>query len=166
MSAPPKIDKTAVITALRGRLRDNLEKLTAAQGAAQSGAVHEETRQEDPKDTRAIEATYLARGLAERVETLRTDIATVGSMQPHAFSPQDSIALGALVGLEDEDGNTAVYFLARCGGGEKLVVDGTTIQVLTTTSPLGSALIEKHVDDDIALDLPTRHLEACVCWIA
>ena len=45
----------------------SMSALTASQKTVQSGAIHEETRQEDPKDTRAIEATYLARGLAERV---------------------------------------------------------------------------------------------------
>ncbi len=161
-----KINKTKVIAALRTRLSDNLAALTAAQDKAQSGAVHEETRQEDPKDTRAIEATYLARGLAARVETLRSEIAVVGSMEARAFAPGDSIALGALVGLEDADGNETTYFLAPCGGGEKIAVGKSDIQVLTTSSPLGSALIERYVDDDIALALPNRRFEACITWVA
>ncbi len=161
-----QINKTKVIAALRRRLSDNLNALAAAQGAAQSGAVHEETRQEDPKDTRAIEATYLARGLAERVETLRSEIAVVGSMEPRTFAPEDAIALGALLGIEDEEGAETAYFLAPCGGGEKITVEGTVIQVLTTTSPLGSALIERCVGDDFALELPNRHFEACVIWVA
>lgn len=159
------IDKKQVVAALRARLRERLSALTAAQGAAQSGAVHEETRQEDPKDTRAIEATYLARGLAERVESLRNDIAAVGSMEPRLFSPEDSAALGALLGLEDEDGDEVVYFLAPCGGGEKLAVDGVAIQVLTPTSPLGSALIDKGVGEDVDAYLPNRRLQACITWI-
>lgn len=161
-----RIDKKKAIAELRARLRERLSALTAAQGAAQSGAVHEETRQEDPKDTRAIEATYLARGLAERVETLRNDIAAVGSMEPRAFSPEDSAALGALLGLEEENGEEVVYFLAPCGGGEKLAVDGVTVQVLTPTSPLGSAMIDKVVGDDIDAYLPNRRLQAYITWIA
>ena len=160
------IDKKKVIGELRARLRERLSALTAAQGAAQSGAVHEETRQEDPKDTRAIEATYLARGLAERVETLRNDIAAVGSMEPRIFSPEDTVAIGALLGLEDEGGVEVVYFLAPCGGGEKLSVDGVTVQVLTPTSPLGSALIDKAAGEEVDAYLPTRRFQACIAWIA
>jgi len=161
-----RVDKTRIIAALRARLRENLNSLTAAQGAAQSGATHEQTRQEDPKDTRAIEAAYLARGLAERVETMRSEIAVVGTMQGRSFSSQDSIAMGALVGLKSGDEEEAVYFLTPCGGGEKITVDGIVIQVLTTTSPLGAAVIEKRVGDEIELVLPTRRLEAVVSWIA
>ncbi len=160
------VDKKKVIAELRARLRERLSALTAAQGAAQSGAVHEETRQEDPKDTRAIEATYLARGLAERVETLRNDIAAVGSMEARVFSPDDSVAIGALLGLEDADGDEVIYFLAPCGGGEKLAVDGVAVQVLTPTSPLGSALIDKNTGEDVDAYLPTRRLQACIAWIA
>ncbi len=166
MGNPLQVSKVKIIEALRTRLRDNLEALTAAQGAAQSGAVHEETRQEDPKDTRAIEATYLARGLAERVETLRTDISAIGSMVAQPFSADAPIAIGALVGLEEDDGSEKVYFLARCGGGERLDVDGLAIQVLNPTSPLGSALIEKHADDEVEIDLPNRQLIATVSWVA
>ncbi len=160
------VDKVRVIQALRSRLWEKLQALTSAQDSAQMGAVHEETRQEDPKDTRAIEAGYLARGLAERVESLRSEIASVGSMQPRDFGEGDTIAIGALVGLEDGDGEETVYFLAPFGGGEKITVDSLEFQVLTTTSPLGAALIEKRVDDDIEIELPTRQLEACVVWIA
>ncbi len=164
--AEKNIDKAAVVAALRTRLRERLAALNGAQGAAQSGAIHEETRQEDPKDTRAIEASYLARGLAERVETLKDEIAAVGAMTAAAFAPDDTIAVGALVGVEDEDGVETVYFLTRHGGGEKIMVDGTSIQVLNTTSPLGRALIEKTAGDEIEVDLPTRHLEVAVAWIA
>jgi len=160
------VDKKEVIGQLRARLRERLSALTAAQRAAQSGAVHEETRQEDPKDTRAIEATYLARGLAERVETLRNDIAAVGSMEPRVFAPDDSVALGALLGLEEADGDEVVYFLAPCGGGERLAVDGVAVQVLTPTSPLGSVLIEKGAGEEVDVSLPARRLQATIAWIA
>ena len=160
-----KIDKRKIIAALRARLRANLATLTAAQDRAQSGATHEETRQEGPKDTRAIEAGYLARGLAERVETLRDEIAAVGSMEATVFDTSDTIAIGALVGLEDCGGNETAYFLAPCGGGERITVDGSEILILTTTSPLGNALIEKRVDDDIELELSARRIDAQVLWI-
>ena len=60
-------DKNELIEALRARVTAELRTLRESQRAAQEGATHEETRQEDPKDTRAIEAQYVSRGLAERV---------------------------------------------------------------------------------------------------
>ena len=69
-----KLDKARVLDALRLRTRQSLERLIASQQATQAGATHEETQPENDKDTRAIEATYLARGLAERVESLENGV--------------------------------------------------------------------------------------------
>ena len=50
---PSSIDKRKVLNLLRAKLEADLRNFTTSQNAAQAGAVHEETRQEDPKDTRA-----------------------------------------------------------------------------------------------------------------
>src|SRR5690606_13474742 len=71
------IDKRAVLRALHARLAERLAGLTSSQKTAQAGATHAEANQEHAKDTRAIEQQYLARGLAERVETLREAVAAL-----------------------------------------------------------------------------------------
>jgi transcription elongation GreA/GreB family factor len=158
------IDKKEVLTLLRAKLDADLRSFTASQGAAQAGATHEETRQEDPKDTRAIEATYLARGLAERVEMIRDAVAVFSRLVPVDFDPEDPIAVTALVGLEHKSGEESVYFLVPSAGGETLVLDGTTIRTLTPGSPLGGVLIGKKVDDEVELNLPGKRLAARIAW--
>jgi hypothetical protein len=59
-----EIDKARGLEVLRRRITETLDGLVDSQNAAQAGSIHEETRAEDPKDTRATEASYLARGLA------------------------------------------------------------------------------------------------------
>ncbi len=86
-------------------------------------------------------------------------------MEPRVFAPDDSVALGALLGLE-ADGDEVVYFLAPCGGGERLAVDGVAVQALTPTSPLGSALIDKGAGEEVDVYLPARRLQALIAWIA
>jgi len=154
------IDKNAVLAALRERLAATLDSLTASQQAVQSGATHPEARQEHPKDTRSIEAGYLARGLAERVETLRDGLRTLDLLRLREFADDEPAAPGALVTLIDEEDREACYFLAPAGGGERIVVSGQTVLVLTPRSPLGSAIAGRRAGDSIAVELPSGMLRA------
>ena len=65
-----RLDKAALLTALRAQIAADLDALIASQKRAHEGATHEEARPESDKDTRATEASYVARGLAERVSSL------------------------------------------------------------------------------------------------
>jgi hypothetical protein len=159
------IDKQLVLEALQARLCANLASLVASQRATQSGATHEETRQEHPKDTRAIEATYLARGLAERVETLQKGVTLLESLALRSFGPNDPIGLTALVGFENEEAEPQVSFLVPCAGGEVLEVEGMSIQCLSPGSPLGRALVERQVDDEIEIALPGGRHTLTITWV-
>ncbi len=159
------IDKTRVLLALRQRLAETLDRLTAAQASAQSGATHSENRQEHAKDMRSTEASYLSRGLADRAETLASDVATL-----HAFALQvrgdvDVVQIGDLVGLVDEAGAETIYFLAPVGGGEKLDVAGARILVVTPRSPLGEALVGSQLGDVVTITRPAGRVELEIDWI-
>ena len=157
-------DKNKLAEALRERVARELQTLRESQQAAQDGAIHEETRQEDPKDTRAIEAQYVARGLAERVEELQRTVAILAHMQLDTFGSDDPIDVSAVVGLKDGDGEK-IYFLVPVAGGESLEVDGSVVQTLTPSSPLGLAMVGKCVDDEVELALPGRQIVAEVDWV-
>lgn len=160
----PEIDKQELLNLLRARIEADLQSFTTSQTAAQSGATHAETRQEDPKDTRAIEATYLARGLAERVESMRTATAVLSRLELADFGPDDPIGVTALVALEGASGEQSIYFLVPFAAGEVLEAGGVTIRTLTPGSPLGQALIGRQVDDEVELSLPGRLLTATIAW--
>ncbi len=162
---PRRPDKQALIDALREKLVDELRTVRESQQAAQNGAIHEETRQEDPKDTRAIEAQYVARGFAERVEDLQASLAVLSRIRLDSFGPEDPVGLSALVGIHDGD-REKVYFVVPVAGGETLDVESTTVLTLTPSSPLGAALCGKQVDDEIELQLPGRRLSATLEWIS
>jgi transcription elongation GreA/GreB family factor len=148
------VDKARVLAALRERVAAQLAALTTSQRTAQSGATHAEAKQEHPKDTRAIESQYLARGLAARVETLHDVLGMLHALAPVDFDDDDPIALTALVSVETDDGDESLYFLVPAGGGETLVVDDATIQAVTPASPLGHALIGRRVEDEVSVELP------------
>lgn len=149
------IDKQAVHAALEEYLDAELAQLQRAQRATQEGATHEESRPENDKDTRALESTYLARGLSDRVAALENGVAAFKGLRPRTFGPDDPVALEAVVAIEFEpDGTLAYYYLAAAGAGHKLSIGPLTLHTLTPKSPLGKALIGRYVDDEVEYRSP------------
>lgn len=142
MAALPS--KEALREELLTQLTADLATIEGAHRATTAGAIHEEARAEDDKDTRAIEQSYLARGQAMRIEELRGAIAAVRAMPIAGLAEDDAIVLGALITVE-EHGKSQVLFLAPDGGGKMLA--GGRVQVVAPRSPLGRALIGKRAGD-------------------
>lgn len=150
---PSALDKAGVLKALRERLERDLAVATDAQRQTQSGATHEEAKPENDKDTRALEASYLARGQAQRVLELTQALASASALVLREFGPETPIAASALVALDDGS-TTAHYFLSPVGGGMSVEVDGVVVRVLTPASPLGRALIGQIEGADIEVQTP------------
>lgn len=145
---PSSSPKAALKAALIEALEAALAAARAAHASAMEGAFHEEAKAENDKDTRGLEQSYLARGVAQRVVDLETGLAQVQAM---TIEPAAKVAIGSLVTTEDaDDAATQTYFIAPAGGGTAL---GAT-QVLTLSSPIGRALANKQLDDEIEIALP------------
>lgn len=125
-------------------LTDALATLERAQQDAMVGATHAEAKPENDKDTRALEQSYLARGQAARVADLREAVAEAALLPVRAFDEDAPIALGALVTVDQGD-KTVHMLISRHGGGSRLA-EGA-VQVVTTRSPLGAALMGKRAGD-------------------
>lgn len=147
----PKLDKAAVWQALLEQVEADLRSATESQRATLEGATHEESRPENDKDTRALEASYLARGLAQRVVDLKAALAALKALSKETFVDGHPIAAGALVEVEDEDGHKSWYLLAPAGGGVKVRVAAVDVRVVTPQAPLGEALLGKRRGDDLEL---------------
>ncbi len=134
-------------------LSQTLADLEKAHEATVEGATHAEAKPENDKDTRALEQTYLARGQAQRVVEVRTEVAEVQAMPLRAFAAGARVALGALV--EVTEGEVArLYFIAPGGGGTRLA--SGRVDVVTPKSPLGRALIGKEIGDVMEVKLGDR----------
>ena len=148
-------DKTLLLRALVERLGDELASIESSQRAAQQVAVHPETRQEDPKDTRAIEAGYLARGLAERAETLRHACAMLAAFELRDFGEDTPIASSALVTLENEsEGRRLRVFLLPMADGEAIALNGGEVRPVSPASPLGRALVGRTAGESLEVRTP------------
>lgn len=149
------IDKASVKARLLRDLTARLERMIASANETRLGAIHEESRPENDKDTRGLEASYLARGQAFRVAELTDEKLRLEALRLREFGPDDPIALSALVEIEREDGLRRVVFLSPSGGG--IVLEGEPeIQVLTSETPLGRALLGKRAGDDFTLRIQGR----------
>jgi len=142
------MNKREILAAALAQMKaQHAAALTSAE-ATRAGAVHEEAKPENDKDTRALEASYLARGQAMRVEELGESIERLRFLALRDYGPDDAIGLGALVTLEDESGERRV-FLVPVGGGLSVETPEGAVQLLSPAAPLGRALVDAHEGDEI-----------------
>lgn len=142
----PSIDKHALIAALREDIARTVAVLARAAHEAREAATHEESKPENDKDTRAVEAAYLAGAQADRARDLERASAALAALDLERFSSRAPISAGALIEIE-QGGATSCYFLAPQGGGLKVTIGGVLVQVITPQSALGRELLGKSEGD-------------------
>lgn len=147
----PAVDKHELLRELKAQLSAELERGRRRALDAAEGATHEENRAEGDKDMRATEASYVARGQAQRVQELDAALTRLNAMPILEFAADARIQCSAVVLLEHA-GRRTRYFLVSAAGGHKLLCTGAEIQTLTTQSPLGSALLGLSVGDEAELE--------------
>ncbi len=160
----PATDKHEIFSALRTKLQQELELARSSQRQTEAGATHEESKPENDKDTRALEASYLARGQARRVLELEKALAKMGALAPRNFTTDAPAALGAVVLVETEEGLRS-YLLAPAGGGLQLSVGTLTLTVVTPQSPVGRALLGRRAGDDVDIRTPEGVRECSVAEV-
>ncbi len=154
-----RTDKAAIVRAIVADLASKEETIRAAAASATENATHEQSKPENDKDTRALEASYLAGGYAARARDLKAMQRALELMALRAFGDDDPIEQSAIVELSRE-GKRERFFLALHGGGLKVTLGKQTITVVTPESPLGIALLEKRVGDDVELGRTTMEIVA------
>ncbi len=161
----PAIDKAQLVARLRELLEADLQLITQGQLEAQAGATHQEAKAEGDKDMRSTETSYLARGLAKRVSELRASIAQLSSFRPRSFDGDSPLGLGALVRVENDEGETSSYFLSPSGGGITVALAADKVLVVTPSSPIGRALIGRQAGDEVELATPQGQRTLCIATV-
>ena len=147
--------KSAAVSALNQALQDELGALESVAAMARDEATSSETKAEGKYDTRATEASYLARGQAVRIAELRRLQAWYDRLDLSDVSP-DRVRLGTLVEIEREQPEWV--FLAPFGG-SRVDIQGHRIRVISPSSPLGKALLDLQPGDAMEVDTPRGMLE-------
>jgi transcription elongation GreA/GreB family factor len=148
--------KRGLLSQLMAQVDAEIGGMRKAALDAAVAATHEEAKPENDKDTRALEASYLAAGQAERVRTLEVARKLLAQMEVKTLDPTSPICASAVITLEDENEKRTMFFMAPHGGGVRLDLEDadtsrTMVQVVTPQSPLGAALLGRKQGDSFEL---------------
>ena len=142
------MNKAALIARIVAQLDGTLTRFADAARVSAADATDEHNRAENKYDTRATEASYLAAGQGRKaLETVEARKAFV-AMEPREFAPDEAVALGILVELED-DGERLWYFLGPSAGGTEVEHEEREVLVITPTSPLGQQLLGRRAGETL-----------------
>lgn len=144
------MNKQAVLDQIVAVLSHELAVLTRAANDAFAAATDPDSRAENKYDTRSLEASYVARGQAQRVEELQLALQSFKAMSGQPLPAGSAIMLGALVSLES-GGFQSHYLLAPQAGGTEVIVGNDEISVITPASPLGRKLMSSKAGEVIEL---------------
>ncbi|MBD9440278.1 transcription elongation factor GreAB [Pseudomonas sp. PDM04] len=145
------MNKKTVHQLIIDKLRIDLDVAERAAQTAYETATHEENIAENKYDTLGLEASYLATGQARRMEEIRQSLTLCQNLVLRPYDDQRGIEIGALLGLEDENGREQWLFLAPDAAGLKVDLVGQSITVITPRSPLGISLLGKFEGDDVEI---------------
>jgi len=134
-----------------GQLAQELDSITAAAKASFATATSDQHRAESKYDTFKLEASFLARGQAKRVDELTEALEALRELPVGKLRAGTPIQLGALVRLKADDGTTRALLFGSAAGGETILVKGEEITLVTAGSPLGQAALGKKAGESFAL---------------
>ncbi len=135
------MNKNAIIREIIAALSAELASYTHSARIAFAAATDEQSKAENKYDTRALEASYLARGQSLQAAEIQQAIAQFEAMPGREFRVGSPVDVGALVALEGKGGGTTHYFIGPRGGGTEVNCEGCEILVITPQSPMGSQLM-------------------------
>jgi Transcription elongation factor, GreA/GreB, C-term len=140
------LDKLKLLDHIKAQLRSDLELAIAAAKTTLDAATNEESKPENKYDTRGLEASYLAGAQAKRVGDIEEVLYLFNQTQIRNFKSGESISVMALVEVK-LSGKISFVLLMPKGGGQIITFEGQVIQVITTHSPLGKALVGLQAGD-------------------
>ncbi len=147
-----QLSKAKILAALIEELERELAVAIQAAKVAHDDATNEESKPENEYDTRALEASYVARGQAKRVAEIKEALFDFKNTELKAFSDTDLIKATALVEVESSGKKSILFFMPK-GGGFSVNVDGARVQVVTPSTPLGEALLQTKRGDSVVVEL-------------
>lgn len=159
------MDKLLLQQQVLKRLAEDLLQTEQAARAAHEAATHEENIAENKYDTLGLEAAYLATGQARRAEAIRQAMTHWRQFRPHPYSASQGIQLGALVCLVDSDDKQQQLFLGPDGGSMKLVNSAELVQVISSKTPLGRAMLGKFEGDEVSIQVASMRQQFEVLWV-
>jgi len=150
-----------VLNAFRKSVEGELAAIERVSAITREEVTSEETRSEGKYDTRATEASYLARGQAWRIASLRQLAAWLDAL-PDSPPQSGVVCIGSLVVLEGDD---VEFLLLGPTGGSKVTTDGVVVRLISPESPVGAKVVGLQAGDDFEVKRPNGRAEFTVTAI-
>ncbi len=147
------MEKSKIIKCLIDAVKKELDAIQSEAQTTKKYRESEDLKSEGKYDTRSIEAGYLAAGQLQRVEELKLELQMLEEIPSREFSPNDPIAIGALVEIEYNK-QSRNYFISPTAGGTMLQIDGETVLVISVFSPIGNEALDLKVGDSFEVQTP------------
>ncbi len=129
---------------------------------AHQAATDDQSVAETQYDTLAIEQSYLAEGQSRRVDEIRNAINTLEKLQFDTSFESAKVVLGSLVQTEQDITKKQWFFIAPVAGGKRCQLSYNqgimNITVITPQSPMGAALLNKTVDDEVSVTVGNNQI--------
>jgi len=158
------MDKCLLQQQVLERLAEDLLQAEQAVQTAHETATHEENIAENKYDTLGLEAAYLAAGQARRADAIRQAMAQWRQFRPRPYDASKGIQLGVLVCLVDADDKQRQLFLGPDGGSMSLLSGAQRVQVISSESPLGRAMLGKCEGDEVSMQVALTRQQFEVLW--
>ena len=145
--------KKRIIDTLINKVKEDIKQAEAASDSASEYVKEGDIKSDGKYDTRGIEAGYLAGAQQRRVEELKLELQLLEEIPVRDFSKNEEVSIGALVDIKF-NGQVRKYFVAPTAGGTMINIDGVTILVISTFSPIGDAVFGTKVGEEFELETP------------
>lgn len=144
------MEKAAVIDQFTTTLRAELQSLTRAAHEAFAAATDPGSKAENKYDTRTLEASYVARGQAQRVAELQEAVLAFEGLSKLPMEPGRPVTIGSLLTLDTPEG--AMHcLLGPCAGGTEIVHEGEEVFIITPASSMGQKVIGRRLGESFSL---------------
>lgn len=139
--------KEAVVAVLSEIVQQKWADAKKAFDTSRAGATSDQSKQEGKYDTRSVEESYLAHGLAQSVVEYENALADLENCRK---SPANqTVKVGSLIRCQ-RGGEPVSFLLSYSGGGIEAVIEDEEITIITPESPLAKKLNEKSAGDRVA----------------
>ncbi len=155
------LDRIAVFAAALDVFTKELDGVERMAALAADEVGNSESKSEGKYDTRSTEASYLARGQAQRVLALRR---LTSWLQTVPVAPS-RFGIGTLAQVDD-DGTERWFLMLPDGGGVTVPVAGDEGLVVTPDSPVGRGLVGLDIDDEAEVDRPNSDEDRVLAVLA
>lgn len=149
------LNKEQVLKRVIEELEAEVTHATQAAKTAANDATGEESRPENEYDTRALEASYVARGQAKRVAYLKEILHDIKLIPLRYFRNSDKVGITSLVQMQHEAKKLLAFVLPK-GGGFFVEVSGEKIQIVTPNTPLGEALLGAEIGEELVIEVGNK----------